>query len=116
VPCLLGHCYDYQSAFTTGLSRALLCLLALSCRMQFKVIARVVLSMVDTIPCIGGANISLLSVPHVDCTVRLFNGPDLMALPGIKELTKFIIGVRPVALQASHTTQQPCHRLCLHLM
>ncbi|KAF8055094.1 SYT1 [Scenedesmus sp. PABB004] len=58
----------------------------------FKAVSRITLDMVDTVPCIGGATVSLLSVPHVDFVLRLFNGPDLMALPGIKEATKFIIG------------------------
>lgn len=33
---------------------------------QFKVIARCILHMVDVMPCIGGATVSLLSAPHVD--------------------------------------------------
>jgi Ca2+-dependent lipid-binding protein len=33
---------------------------------QFKVIARCILHMVDVMPCIGGATVSLLDKPHVD--------------------------------------------------
>jgi len=33
---------------------------------QFKCNARMVLHMVDVMPCIGGATVSLLSTPHVD--------------------------------------------------
>eukprot|EP00878_Enallax_costatus_P009636 GHUV01010067.1.p1 GENE.GHUV01010067.1~~GHUV01010067.1.p1 ORF type:complete len:515 (+),score=110.80 GHUV01010067.1:357-1901(+) len=57
---------------------------------QFKVISRIVLNMVDTIPCIGGATVSLLDVPHVDFRLSIFNGPDMMALPGIKFATRWI--------------------------
>lgn len=78
--------------------------------LQMKANARCVLDMVDVIPCIGGATVSLLDVPHFDCTVRLFNGPDLMALPGIKEATKFII---EVWLQCS--TAYFCRRACVHM-
>ena len=61
---------------------------------QFKVLARVSLEpLVDTIPCIGGASVSLLEVPHFDMKLRLFNGPDMMALPGIKDAVRAIIKV-----------------------
>jgi Ca2+-dependent lipid-binding protein len=33
---------------------------------QFKCNARCILHMVDVMPCIGGATVSMLSVPHVD--------------------------------------------------
>lgn len=33
---------------------------------QFKVLARCILHMVDVMPCIGGATVSLLDTPHVD--------------------------------------------------
>lgn len=60
---------------------------------QFKATSRIVLSMVDTVPCIGGATLSLLGVPHVDFRLVLFGGPDLMALPGVKAATHMIIQV-----------------------
>lgn len=68
---------------------------------QFKVLARVTLTpLVDTIPCIGGVTISLLEIPHVDFKLRLFNGPDVMAFPGVKEVTRGVISwvVSQVAL------------------
>lgn len=68
---------------------------------QFKVLARVTLTpLVDTIPCIGGVTISLLEVPHVDFKARLFNGPDVMAFPGVKEATRAAVSwaVTQVAL------------------
>lgn len=61
---------------------------------QFKVVSRIVLNMVDTVPCIGGATVSLLDVPHVDFRLSMFNGPDIMALPGIRYATKAVIKVR----------------------
>lgn len=60
---------------------------------QFKVLVRAVLSMVDTIPCIGGATVTLLSMPHFDFTLRLFNGPDMMAIPGVSEAIRWAVGV-----------------------
>ncbi|KAG1680815.1 hypothetical protein FOA52_008148 [Chlamydomonas sp. UWO 241] len=51
-----------------------------------KAEARVTLKpLVDVIPCIGGVSISLLRVPHVDLSLSLFGGVDLMALPIIKD-------------------------------
>jgi hypothetical protein len=59
---------------------------------QFKARARVTLSpLVDTLPCIGGVTLSLLDVPHVDFKLRLFNGPDLMAFPGVQDATRAAI-------------------------
>ena len=65
--------------------------------MQYKVLARVTLSLVDTIPCIGGAELSLLEAPHVDFKLRLFGGIDLMAVPGVKDAARWIVGVRALA-------------------
>ncbi|WIA39496.1 hypothetical protein OEZ86_005594 [Tetradesmus obliquus] len=60
---------------------------------QYKALARVVLNMVDTIPCIGGATLSLLQPMHLDYSLRLFNGPDMMALPGVKQAVDWAIGM-----------------------
>lgn len=67
---------------------------------QFKCNARMVLHMVDVMPCIGGATVSLLSTPHVDFKLHLFNGPDMMALPGVKPIMDLVIGyvVKEIAL------------------
>ena len=68
---------------------------------QFKARARITLSpLVDTLPCIGGVTLSLLDVPHVDFKLRLFNGPDLMAFPGVQDATRAAISfvVTQVAL------------------
>jgi len=37
---------------------------------QFKVLTRITLNCVDTIPCIGGADVTLLDVPHIDFKLR----------------------------------------------
>jgi hypothetical protein len=42
----------------------------------------------------GGVTISLLEAPHVDLSLKLFWGIDLMALPGIKEVVRAAIAVR----------------------
>ncbi len=71
----------------------LLALAALSClaatqisHLQFKVLTRIVLQLVDPIPCIGGATVTLLKMPYLDMQLRLFKGPDLMSFPGVKQL------------------------------
>mmetsp|Transcript_16823 Transcript_16823/g.36400 ORF Transcript_16823/g.36400 Transcript_16823/m.36400 type:complete len:591 (+) Transcript_16823:224-1996(+) len=57
--------------------------------LQFKAEARVTLRpLVDTVPCVGGVMISLLSVPHFDLSFKLGGRVDLMALPIIKETIK----------------------------
>jgi Ca2+-dependent lipid-binding protein len=61
---------------------------------QFKVLSRIILHMVDTFPCIGGATVTLLSVPHWDATVKVFGCPiDMMALPGVKFIANYITEV-----------------------
>ena len=61
---------------------------------QYKVLSRVTLSLVDTIPCIGGAQLSLLEVPHMDFKLRVLGGVDMMAVPGVKDATRWVISVR----------------------
>ncbi len=52
--------------------------------MQLKARARITLKpLVETIPCLGAVNISLLEVPTVDLALSLLNSPDLMAIPGL---------------------------------
>jgi hypothetical protein len=41
----------------------------------------------------GGATLSLLSPLHFDYKLSLFNGPDLMALPGVKQAVDWALGV-----------------------
>eukprot|EP00882_Tetradesmus_deserticola_P015191 GHRQ01016176.1.p1 GENE.GHRQ01016176.1~~GHRQ01016176.1.p1 ORF type:complete len:457 (+),score=182.70 GHRQ01016176.1:470-1840(+) len=62
-------------------------------QIQYKALVRVVLNMVDTIPCIGGATLSLLAPLHFDAKLRLFNGPDVMALPGVKQAANWAMGL-----------------------
>lgn len=42
---------------------------------QYKMLARITLALVDTIPCIGGATVTLLDLPHVDFKLRLMVRP-----------------------------------------
>jgi len=57
---------------------------------QFKVLSRVILHLVDTFPCMGGATVSLLEVPHFDFKLQLFGCPvDLMSLPGVKWAVRY---------------------------
>jgi Ca2+-dependent lipid-binding protein len=52
--------------------------------MQLKARARITLKpLVETIPCLGAVNISLLEVPTVDLALSIINSPDLMAIPGL---------------------------------
>jgi hypothetical protein len=41
----------------------------------------------------GGATLSLLAPLHFDYKLSLFNGPDLMALPGVKQAVNWALGV-----------------------
>ncbi|KAJ9520981.1 hypothetical protein QJQ45_022699 [Haematococcus lacustris] len=41
--------------------------------------------LVEEMPCVGGVTISLLQAPHVDMSLKLSHGVDLMALPLVKE-------------------------------
>jgi hypothetical protein len=38
---------------------------------QYKLLTRVELRLVDTFPCLGGATVTLLDVPHIDYKLRL---------------------------------------------
>jgi hypothetical protein len=50
--------------------------------------ARVTLKpLVDVIPCIGGVSISLLRVPHVDLSLSMVGGVDLMVGGGLWDLS-----------------------------
>lgn len=61
---------------------------------QFKVLARIILApLVEQVPVVGGATISLLDIPHVDAKFRAFGGVDMMALPGIRELVRWAVKV-----------------------
>ena len=52
--------------------------------MQLKARARITLKpLVETIPCLGAVNISLLEVPTVDLALSIINSLDLMAIPGL---------------------------------
>lgn len=51
---------------------------------QLKARARITLKpLVETIPCLGAVNISLLEVPTVDLALSIINSLDLMAIPGL---------------------------------
>ena len=52
--------------------------------LQVKARARITLKpLVETIPCLGAVDVSLLEVPTVDLALMLINHLDLMALPGL---------------------------------
>lgn len=58
--------------------------------MQVRALARVVMSpLVDTLPCLGAVQISLLEEPHIDFSISLFGSPDLMLLPILKDAVNF---------------------------
>ncbi|GBF88447.1 hypothetical protein Rsub_01160 [Raphidocelis subcapitata] len=58
---------------------------------QYKLLLRITLALVDTIPCIGGATVSLLELPHIDYKLRVLGGIDLMSLPGVKNAFRWTI-------------------------
>lgn len=52
---------------------------------QLHAVARITIRpLVETLPCLGAVHIALLNPPHLDMTLLLINGIDLMALPGVK--------------------------------
>jgi Ca2+-dependent lipid-binding protein len=52
---------------------------------QVRAVARVSLRpLVDELPCLGGAEVSLLELPHVDLSLRIVNAVDIMRVPGVK--------------------------------
>lgn len=54
---------------------------------QVRAVARVSLRpLVDELPCLGGAEVSLLELPHYDLSLRIINAVDLMRLPGVKTI------------------------------
>ena len=60
---------------------------------QIKALARITIPLVDTLPCTGGVNISLLEEPTVDCDLNIIDSPDIMALPGIPLAIKSAISI-----------------------
>ncbi|DBA90530.1 TPA: hypothetical protein ACH3X1_003782 [Trebouxia sp. C0004] len=57
---------------------------------QLKARARITLKpLVETIPCLGAVNISLLEVPTVDLALSVINSLDLMAIPGLNLAVNF---------------------------
>ena len=58
--------------------------------MQVRGLARVVLApLVDTLPCLGAVQISLLEEPYIDFSISLFGSLDLMLLPIFKDAVNF---------------------------
>ncbi|KAJ9520774.1 hypothetical protein QJQ45_007633 [Haematococcus lacustris] len=54
--------------------------------LHVKVESRITVKpLVEEMPCVGGVTISLLQAPHVDMSLKLSHGVDLMALPLVKE-------------------------------
>lgn len=59
---------------------------------QMRAVARISLRpLVDDLPCVGGADVSLLEPPHYDLTLRLLNRVDLMRLPGVKNVVDAVV-------------------------
>ncbi|KAK9787262.1 hypothetical protein WJX73_001203 [Symbiochloris irregularis] len=60
--------------------------------LQMKAVARMTMRpLVETLPCIGAVNVSLMQVPYIDASLFVGNRLDLMQLPGIKQLTAFAV-------------------------
>ena len=57
---------------------------------QVRGLARVTLApLVDTLPCLGAVQISLLEEPYIDFSISLFGSLDLMLLPIFKDAVNF---------------------------
>jgi hypothetical protein len=62
------------------------------CVLQFRATARISLRpLVEQLPCLGAAEVSLMEPPYVNLSLMLINRLDLMQLPVVKEAVKFII-------------------------
>uniref|UniRef100_A0A7S0S0C1 C2 domain-containing protein n=1 Tax=Chlamydomonas leiostraca TaxID=1034604 RepID=A0A7S0S0C1_9CHLO len=60
--------------------------------LHFKIEPRITIKpLVEEMPCVGGATLTLLKAPHVDMSLKIIKGVDLMALPGIKDGLRFAI-------------------------
>ena len=60
--------------------------------MQVRANARITIApLVETLPCLGAMTISLLDPPHLDVSLSVIGGLDLMVLPGIREAAHFAI-------------------------
>lgn len=59
---------------------------------QVRAVARVALRpLVEDLPCVGGADVSLLEPPHFDLSLRLVNRIDIMRLPGVKSAVDAVV-------------------------
>ncbi len=59
---------------------------------QVRAVARISLRpLVEELPCLGGAEVSLLGLPHYDLSLRLVNRIDIMRVPGVKQLVDFVV-------------------------
>ncbi|KAK9915888.1 hypothetical protein WJX75_005707 [Coccomyxa subellipsoidea] len=59
---------------------------------QVRADARITIApLVDTLPCLGAVTISLLDPPHLDVSLSVIGGLDLMILPGIREAAHFAL-------------------------
>lgn len=59
---------------------------------QVRAVARISLRpLVEELPCLGGAEVSLLELPHYDLSLRLVNRVDVMRLPGVKPLVDAVV-------------------------
>ena len=59
---------------------------------QVRANARITFApLVETLPCLGAVTISLLDPPHLDVSVSLIGGLDIMILPGIREAAHFAL-------------------------
>ena len=59
--------------------------------LQIRGLARITLApLVDTLPCMGAVQISLLEDPYIDFSISLFGSLDLMLLPGLKDVVNLV--------------------------
>lgn len=59
---------------------------------QVRAVARISLRpLVEELPCLGGAEVSLLGLPHYDLSLRLVNRLDLMRVPGLKAVVDAVV-------------------------
>ena len=59
---------------------------------QVRAVARISLRpLVEELPCLGGAEVSLLGLPHYDLSLRLVNRLDIMRVPGVKAAVDAVV-------------------------
>lgn len=67
---------------------------------QMHAVARITFRpLVETLPCLGAIQISLINPPHLDMDLIFINKIDMMAVPGIRGIAHRILEVILIQIQ-----------------